>query len=216
MIYPHDKDAATSYAEKVFKQLKKDGVAPTPNNFEVWYAYYSKENREVENILSTLLKEKKPIKEEQLLEIYKTFLSDNRTEERVQKAGDDLQTTINNVRNVVAGVKSSTHEYQGSLETINSRLTGTPTADELKAVVTEVKNNTQQVISRNQSLEVVLEESATEIEKLRRDLEKARRESMTDSLTGLANRKAFDSEIVRVLAESEVEKYGLLYPDDGY
>jgi len=206
VIYPHDKDAAKNYADKAFNQMKKDGVAPTPNNFEVWYVYYSKENREIENILSVLVKKKTSASETQLREIYDAFLNDNRTEERVQKAGENLQSTITNVRNVVAGVKTSTHEYQGSLEKINMRLGANPTAEELRSVVNEVKTNTQQVISRNQSLEVVLEESASEIEKLRQDLEKARKESMTDSLTGLANRKAFDSEIVRVLADSKTDK----------
>ena len=206
MIYPHDKDAAYSYAEKTMKRLDADKVARTPNNFEVWYSYYSKENGDVINTIDSLLKSKKSINEEQLLEIYTTFLSDNRTEERVRLAGDNLQSTINNVKNVVAGVKSSTHEYQGSLESLNNKLSGNPTTEQLKEVITQVKTNTQQVITRNQSLEVVLEESASEIEKLRKDLAKARKESLTDSLTGLANRKAFDSEINRILDESKKEK----------
>lgn len=206
MIYPHDKDAAKAYATKTIKRLEADKIAPTPNNFEVWYTYHSKENSEVINAIDGLLKSKKSIKEEHLHEIYMKYLSDNRTEERVRLAGDNLQSTINNVKNVVAGVKSSTHEYQGSLETINSKLLGNPSTEELKKVITEVKSNTQQVITRNQSLEVVLEESASEIEKLRRDLAKARKESLTDSLTGLSNRKAFDSEIQRVLEIAQKEK----------
>ncbi len=206
MIYPHDKDAALTYAKKAIERLDADKLARTPNNFEVWYAYYSKENNEVINTLDNILKSKKSITEEQLHEIYTKYLSDNRTEERVRQAGNDLQSTINNVKSVVAGVKSSTHEYQGSLATINNRLSGNPSSAELKAVINEVKNNTQQVIDRNQSLEVVLEESASEIEKLRHDLAKARKESLTDSLTGLSNRKAFDSEIQRIIEDAKKEK----------
>lgn len=205
MIYPHDKDAAATYAKKALERLEKDKRAKTPNNFEVWYSYFSKEHQEMLNALQGLLEAGDTLSEEQLKELYTKYLSDNRTEERVRKAGDDLQSTINNVKNVVAGVKSSTNEYQGSLEHINQRLSSNPTANELKEVVNEVKNNTQQVITRNQSLEVVLEESANEIEQLRRDLAKARKESLTDSLTGLSNRKAFDSEIERIMSESEKE-----------
>ena len=205
MIYPHDKDAAATYAKKALERLEKDKRAKTPNNFEVWYSYFSKEHQEMLNALQGLLEAGDTLSEEQLKELYTKYLSDNRTEERVRKAGDDLQSTINNVKNVVAGVKSSTNEYQGSLEHINQRLSSNPTASELKEVVNEVKNNTQQVITRNQSLEVVLEESANEIEQLRRDLAKARKESLTDSLTGLSNRKAFDSEIERIMSESEKE-----------
>ncbi len=206
LIYPHDIDAADSYAKKAIKTLDEGKLAKTPNNFEVWYAYYSKENQDVINVLDSFLKNKKKASEAELHEIYTKFLSDNRTEERVRKAGDDLQSTINNVKNVVAGVKSSTHEYRGSLETINSRLSKNPSSDELKEVINQVKNNTQQVITRNESLEVVLEESANEIETLRKDLAKARKESMTDSLTGLSNRKAFDTEIHRILEECKKEK----------
>ncbi|MCB9963998.1 MAG: diguanylate cyclase [Rhodospirillales bacterium] len=187
------------------ERLKQEGLAATPNNYEVWYVYFSHENQDVVRSIDVLLKSSEKLSEEDCHEIYNRFLSDNRTEERVRKAGDDLKNTINNVRNVVEGVKSSTHEYRNSLESISQKLSGTPSSDDLKAVVTQIQEDTRHVISKNQGLESVLEESAHEIEKLRKDLEKARKESLTDSLTGLSNRKAFDAEIQRVLAEAQAD-----------
>ncbi len=58
------------------------------------------------------------------------------------------------------------------------------------------------MIVSNSNLETTLEQSARMMEDMRRDLEVARREAMTDSLTGLGNRKAFDHEIYRMIGLS--------------
>ena len=41
---------------------------------------------------------------------------------------------------------------------------------------------------------------------LKRDMERIRREAVTDGLTGLANRKAFDEQIGRLCRESGEER----------
>jgi diguanylate cyclase len=51
-------------------------------------------------------------------------------------------------------------------------------------------------------LEEQLDYSAHVMEELQRDLENVRREALTDGLTGLANRKAFDMEIKRISGEA--------------
>ena len=42
----------------------------------------------------------------------------------------------------------------------------------------------------------------SEVESLRRELEQVREESLTDALTGISNRKAFDIALDRVISES--------------
>jgi diguanylate cyclase len=57
------------------------------------------------------------------------------------------------------------------------------------------------MIEHNKKLEAQLDRSAVAMEELKRDLERVRREAMTDGLTGLSNRKSFDEHIARLSKE---------------
>jgi len=57
--------------------------------------------------------------------------------------------------------------------------------------------------SQSKHLETKLAESSVEIEALRVQLEQVRIEAATDSLTGLANRKEFDSRLIEMCAASD-------------
>jgi diguanylate cyclase len=61
---------------------------------------------------------------------------------------------------------------------------------------------TRTVQRQNNSLEKRLQTSTEEIVRLREHLEQVRREAMTDALTALANRKAFDEGLERACAEA--------------
>jgi diguanylate cyclase len=62
------------------------------------------------------------------------------------------------------------------------------------------------MIARNKALEAELKRSSAEMDTLRKDLENARQMALTDGLTSLANRKAFDAEIERAVKKSAEEE----------
>ena len=53
-------------------------------------------------------------------------------------------------------------------------------------------------MEHNKKLEAQLDRSAVAMEELKRDLERVRREAMTDGLTSLSNRKSFDEQIKKL------------------
>ena len=75
MQYSHDKDQATEYAQAAFARLKKEGLAPTPDHFELWYVYYAAQNPELTRALDILAVNKQKIPDEQCREVYQRFLS---------------------------------------------------------------------------------------------------------------------------------------------
>jgi diguanylate cyclase len=64
---------------------------------------------------------------------------------------------------------------------------------------------TRLVQAENQTLEARLSESTAEVAKLREHLEQARREAVTDGLTKLANRRAFDEELHRMCLQADAQ-----------
>jgi diguanylate cyclase len=200
--YNHDKTQASEYAASAMERVKIEGLSPTPHVFELWYVYFSGQSPEVTKAIDILIANKQKITDQRCNELYQRFLSEERDEVAIRKAGDQIHSTIQNVSGVVRDVKSATTEYSGKLDGVSHRMEGVKDAGELKSILQNVMADTNQMIAQNQRLEQQLDQSSQIMEELQRNLETVRREALTDGLTGLSNRKAFDSELRRISEEA--------------
>jgi diguanylate cyclase len=73
----------------------------------------------------------------------------------------------------------------------------------LRAVFERLIAGAKEMETNNRKLETRLSASRGEIERLQQNLEVVRTESLTDPLTTLANRKFFDAELDRAVAETK-------------
>ena len=203
MQYEHDQDQAKEYSTLTLERIKRENLPATPDIYKLWYVYYSGQSPEVSRAIDILVSNKQDIDEDRCLELYHKFLSEERNQERVKKAGDDVQNTIQDVSAAVKDVKTATFAYSGKLGDISAEMENVEDANTLKSIMTRMVTDTKEMLHHNQKLEKRLDESSMVLEELRRDLENVRREALTDGLTGLSNRKAFDAEIARVAAEAD-------------
>ncbi|NCC21857.1 MAG: GGDEF domain-containing protein [Alphaproteobacteria bacterium] len=205
MRYPHDIKQAGAYASEAFERMRKEGLPPTPDVFEVWYIYYSHINPDVTRAIDILVANNQKPTEERCRELYERFLN-NQNEDRVRSVGSKLSTTIKDVTGAVKNVREVSSKYSGTLEDVGAKLSGVEGFEDIEALLKIVVSDTEQMIQHNKKLETQLDQSTHAMETLQRDLETIRREALTDGLTGLANRKAFDDEIRRISSESDESK----------
>jgi diguanylate cyclase len=85
---------------------------------------------------------------------------------------------------------------------MSTRINSVKDAGELKELLADVVSDTNNMIAQNHKLEAQLDQSSQIMDELQRNLETVRREALTDGLTGLSNRKAFDAELSRIAEES--------------
>jgi len=85
--------------------------------------------------------------------------------------------------------------YSGSLDSAANKLATDMNADELQRLASKLLTETKQMQEANQNLEHKLKVSQKDISSLKRDLDTARRETMLDALTKIANRKSFDQRL---------------------
>ena len=202
MPYSHDKNQANEYAQAALARIKKEGLPPTPDTYELWYIYFSAQNPDVVRAIDILADSKSTITEQQCHELYQRFISQDRGEDTIRRAGDQVTATIKNVSGAVRDVKSATSAYTGKLGSINNMMNDVKDPGQLKKILGEVITDTQDMLTQNQRLEDELSKSSHVMEKMQRDLESIRREALTDGLTGLGNRRAFDNEISRIRDEA--------------
>jgi diguanylate cyclase len=200
--YSHTLEQAQKYADAALARIAAEALAPSPDNFALWYVYYSGQNPDVKKAIDILIANSQDINNERCRELYLRFLAEGRDEETVRRAGDQLNATIKNVSGAVRDVKSATSAYTDTLGSMSGRIKDVKDPTELKNMLTTVMSETKVMLEQNVKLEEQLDYSAHVMEELQRDLENVRREALTDGLTGLANRKAFDMEIKRISGEA--------------
>ena len=206
MQYSHSKEKANEYASEALERIHEEGLSPVPQNFELWYVYYAGSDPNVVRGIDVLIANDQKITDERCEELHQRFLSESKENERVRQAGDQIQETIRGVKSRVSDVKNLTHEYSEGLQDVTESLTDESSPDEIRRALESVIDNTQNVLQHNQTLEEELEKSTLVMQELQRDLELVRQQALTDGLTNLSNRKAFDAEILRIAEEAQRER----------
>lgn len=209
MQYDHDFDLAKNVANDVIARMQRDGIPHDPINFEVWYAYYSNIHGELKKAIDTLVKAKGKLTGLDCRTLHEQFLSERRQQEAYNRASDQIHATLHDVSSLMSNVKDATSEYSDTLEGVTKKISTVRTPQEMEAVMKSVVSDTNKMMEHNRKLEVQLERSAVAMEELKRDLERVRREAMTDGLTSLSNRKSFDDQISRL--SQECTEQGKIY-----
>ncbi len=186
-------------AVDVMERIHAENLVPTPEIYHLWYAYYTSGNMDLVRAIDLFVANDQKIEHDSCIELYQRFLSDQREDNTVREAGDKIQETIKDMSGVFEDVRTRTEKYGENISTLTENLNEDSDPAEVRNVLSNVLSDTQEMLEQNQQLENQLSQSSQAMEELKRDLETVRKEALTDGLTQLANRKAFDSEIKRTI-----------------
>lgn len=198
---PKDPKSVSGQAITTMDRL---GIAPLPPNYQVWYGYHSGQNAELVSFLDSVLAEGGSATEAESEAIHRRFFGAEADEEVLQEAGNQLQSMIEDIRAKLGAAGETTLAFGDKLTRFSGQLSRTAAPEALQGILAEIIAETSQVVARNQELEQSLESSSSEIDQLRETLQEARQEAVTDALTGIANRRFFDS---RLKSEEERALY---------
>lgn len=216
MQYTHSKDKAKQFYDQALDKIQSLDLPLLPEIYELWYTHFAGENPELSHTIDIAEKENKKIDLAFCANLYKTFFSKEKEAETVREAGSKIQNTIEDVNVLVLGVKDSTSQYNEALTDVSKKLTnGNYSQDEMQALLQNVVQNTESVLTKNMVLEEELNRQARAMEALQKDLERVRHEAMTDSLTNLSNRKAFENQMTKLIdtAENKGETFSIILMD---
>lgn len=202
-IQEKEKIRALEVAGMVNSRLTKEDLSPIPEIYELWYVYYTRSKADVVRALDQLMEMNIKITDIQCQTLHERLLGDLKNEETVRRAGEQIQSTITDVSGMFKDVNAAAHDYSDSLNKVTSTLASTNSPKEIEAVLSTAGEKTKEMLEYNQKLEIELMHSTQIMAELKRDLEFVRREAMTDGLTGLANRKAFDAELNQMALEAK-------------
>ena len=195
---------AGAFAEAAFAGMVANQVPPTPENYAVWYAYATGVMPEVKRTIDILMSNKQEFTAAVNSELYQRFCDAGPQFNALQDTGDRLQYSIDHVMRYLKTASGDTKAFGQTLDRYSDELGASVGSDKLRTLVSGLILETQRVAERNRSLQERLTQSSGEISELRQNLETVRREAMTDALTGIPNRKFFDTRL-RTAAKDAME-----------
>jgi diguanylate cyclase len=207
MAVPSDEHERTlAFAEIAFQQIRALRLPASPRNFEIWYQYGTGHSPGLNRAINDTLAEKGTLREADIERIYNTYLAPNSATDRIDSVGSRMTAEIAQVLATIDAATGSATHYSASLADASKKLQGASDnlgGAALRAVVERLIAGAKEMESSNRALEARLSASREEISQLQQNLAIARGESLTDPLTKLANRKFFDGEIERAIADAK-------------
>lgn len=186
-------------AREAVRLLETQSLPASAEAYQLALSFVQKADPALAAAVEKLLSSGAP-KPEDWLTLHQQFFPEASFSRQVMDAGDAMAEELRGVTESLKAAEARTRSYGDSLHDASDRL-----ADDgdSRALIETVLASTRQMEAHARALEQQLQESAAELNALRETLEQVRSDAMTDSLTGVANRKRFELELARLAAEAD-------------
>jgi len=196
---------AYGLARQVIEAMEAASVWPTPLNFEIWVHYLGAPEGPLGREVRRIIAASEPFTEATAELLAAEHLPRGRLTEEIRDAGQVLDRELSSVSDAISKAHRSQASFGQALDKVATSIETASGDAGLKAIVSSLTSATRLVRRETETLEKHLDTSTREVARLREHLEQFRRDAMTDSLTSLANRKAFDEHLEAACAKADAE-----------
>ena len=195
---------------RTIDEIGRHFLPVSPQNYEVWLAYMSQASPDLSQTIDKILASGKPIASDDMEHLYERFFSTTQLSTQVMETGSRIAFEVADALDALKKGVATTERYGATLNAASQKLESAAIDDAgLRRLIASLVSATAEVSKQNSSLSEKLAQSSSEMEKLRTSLRQARAEALTDSLTGVANRKLFDETLRLRKDEADADKTDL-------
>jgi len=192
MYYVESMEQSSEYLRLALDHMGRFNIPVDPMNYTVWYEYVSGKNEGLQNAINNLLNHEETITPQMSKELYKRYISDENksTAENVRMETRRILAEI--LKQIMENGGDLTR-YEGVLGNYLEQLSDNIGIQDIRRIVDNIIAETKTMEESGSLLKKRLSRNTREIEALRKSLEKVKQQATTDVLTGLYNRRAFDT-----------------------
>lgn len=194
-----DYDYAASIAGRAMQAMAEQRIAPSPANFAVWYQYFAGGHDDLRNAIDLLIDHNRPFDGRTNRNLFETYVAPQvsalvvDTSERLHAlmgaASEFLTTAIADNRSQMQAISEVADQGKAGVDP--------------KVLVAQLMNELARAATRTTRLEAGFAEKTRELDVIRASLSKSEERARTDTLTGLANRRALDEFLRKAQATAE-------------
>ncbi len=193
-------DESVQILKQVLPLMSQQRVPTIPQNYAIWYDYVTNRNDELSAVLEDHISTGSPFEPDECRRLYERFYLDELQDE-VDGIQGAVREAVESVLHELGGLGSDISHFSDVLDRCGDRLQEDPTAEDLTNLVLELAKETALTRARSQEVEGSLHVMASELTELRAQVDRLSRDSRTDALTAVANRRAFDEAMKRMTEE---------------
>lgn len=194
------RDKAKRIFDKLIDIFEEDQINPTPLNYYVWYCYFKGENVEFRKEMDTALGDPFGYTDRLGQRLYHEYLEEQEAETEFDRAFKRLINIVVQKMNAWSDkLEAHTQELDKATHKLSSDNVDAATLQQITHSVLSTATDMQK---NSAEFRKEMEESNEEISKLRKQLIEARAETMTDELTEIGNRKAFNIAIEELIEDA--------------
>ena len=197
---------ALALGHDAISAMGKHEIRPSAQNYEVWLAYRLGAISDLRQEIDSRISKGESFTDETNRQLHEKYFSNARLTAQMVETGERIARELNGVIATIHSAGESASDFGGELESAAKRLEQGVGAEALRDVIAGITSATLNMSRQNRELSERLQKSSAEMDGMRRTLRQVRAEAMTDSLTGLANRKLFDETLRTRLREATTER----------
>lgn len=205
MAYTDDFEKAGELAKRAMQRMIAERLPPNPENFALWYAYYSGHLPDLARAMDMAQRDGGALTQTHCDELFKRFFTLDAEAQAIRETSERARSVLGKIHDMLNTVGSETSRYGTALAGFQGELDGPMSLQDLRAVVAAIAAETTSIVEQQARLQSQLLDSSQQLAEMRVNLDTARREAMTDGLTGIANRKAFDLTLNEAAKEAAQE-----------
>lgn len=212
MKFANRSNQAADYLRQAVPLMVKHNIPPNPLNYALWYTYVSREVPELNVRLDETLKTYgtcPAVVSEQMFREH--IISDEIDTAEQFEAG--LVRMVDALNKQVSDTAQNTEDYSDMLTSSLEAFTDNTSDAPLEDIIRQLAVRTDAVSKNTRAFQRQLEEAQAEIESLRQELQKSRQDAHVDPLTGLFNRRVFDSELMQLADATPTPQLSLIMVD---
>ncbi len=195
--YIENEEQASEYLRMAISLLPKHKIPLSPLNYRLGYDFVAGKNEALRTALIEVVSQSTNAPTESLWGWYKRFFIQD--DEALNEVRQGLVSIITNMRGDFEHSSGNLSSYTEKLNQFAGILHTKTSPEAMAAEVNKVIKETRTTEQSQRQFETQLTHIANEMESLRKELAQVKEESLIDALTGISNRKAFDTTLEQAI-----------------
>lgn len=197
--YSETREASGELLRMILPLLAKQAAGFHPVSYAVWYEYAAGMNPALKTDVDKFLASGTPLDDHMVSQLHEQHIA-KRDDAVALQLRAELERMLADLSRTASDTGKHASDYSKSLGGFGEQLKPGIDPEHLRTAVQSMLEKTEQMCARTSELELQLQFSSREVQKLRAELIRAKGEALTDPLTGIANRRGFMKTIETIQA----------------
>ncbi|MBV1786482.1 GGDEF domain-containing protein [Marinobacterium sp. D7] len=216
MKYKETPSQAADYLRQAVPLMVRNRIPPNPLNYALWYAYVSNQLPELNTALDSTLQTYGTCPNLLSEQLFRKHLvhDDSKDTEEIHNG---LVNLVNTLHEQASAAWEQTDSYSAVLRESLDALTDCHATESdplpLESIIRTLSLRTEAINDATRLFQQQIDAAQSEIAALKQELQQTRQDASVDVLTGLFNRRVFDTELEQLIQLGSLQKLSLILLD---